>query len=43
MSNFLTKETLILSLDEEEADLENFYPEKFNDIDGLATKNWTLS
>ena len=35
MSNFLTKETLILSLDEEEADLENFYPEKFNDIDEI--------
>lgn len=35
MCNFLTKETLILSLNEEEADLENFYPEKFNDIDKI--------
>ncbi|WP_067150180.1 AAA family ATPase [Pseudotamlana agarivorans] len=35
MSNFLNMETLILSLNEEEADLENFYPEKFNDLDKI--------
>lgn len=35
MSNFLAKETLSLSLKEEEADLENFYPNKFKNIDKI--------
>lgn len=35
MSNFLTKETLKLSLKDEEANIENFYPEKFKNIDKI--------
>lgn len=35
MSNFLNKVTLTLSLKNEEANIENFYPEKFKNIDKI--------
>lgn len=35
MSNFLNKGTLTLSLKNEEANIENFYPEKFKNIDKI--------